>query len=491
MRILAGAAILLLAGVSPAFAVQALDERDQLLLDLQRKVEELERKLDQRSEPAPSADLELKLDEVLQQSPVEPFAAGSRLNVSAPANDNLTMSGAFRWRTQWWNDFPTGVAPATDDTILSLEQNLSLGFGFRVSEQSTINAELNDARVWGTDAPTFVAPDNNLELATASLTVTDVYGSGIDLILGRQQIVHGAERHFGDEPWVLQPTRWDGITALTAFDDQTTLGYHGVRLADNDQIFASEFSPGLGGTNADLHALYLTHASGEDAFGTVEAYYIPDRRATRPHLGNAAGKTLFHTYGARWTHGFEGLTWDVEACDAVRRSQRPLATTTTASITSCSPPAVNTNCRTCSSCGAWSLVTTTPPEGATPSCRFAPTTHGWFGLTDSLTWSNVEHYMLGIDFVVSEEASDRLRFEWHWQRLQDGAQGFGGLALAGGATGEKDLGQEWDIIYSVDCTQNSTFDAGLGWFYPGDAFSRATGQNDDIQFAYVQYGLTF
>ena len=74
MRIISGAMILLLMSGSSAFAFQSEDEKDRVIQDLQQKLEALEKRLDDLdggAEPARSAGIETRIDEVIHQSPSE------------------------------------------------------------------------------------------------------------------------------------------------------------------------------------------------------------------------------------------------------------------------------------------------------------------------------------------------------------------------------------------------------------------------------------
>lgn len=488
MRILVGAVGLLLAGLSPAYALPGSDEGDSLrqeLEQLQAKIAQLEAKLGSESEPAANAGLDSRLDEILSQAPTN--ATASRLNVTAPGNDNLTMNGGFRWRATGWNNFPAAGGP---DETLSLDQSLSVGFTFRVSEKTEVNLALNDARVWGTDGLSVPgAEDANLDVTTATMKVEDVYSSGVDLLMGHQQIRYGAGRYFGDDPWNMQPIRWDGITAIHVIDDRSKISFNAVRLADGDSLLATEYLPGAGGTNADVFALYFTHDSGAD-FGMVEAYlYFLD--ADLNSLGTGVAKSRFFTYGARWTHAIEDLSWDVEATTqfgrlfGVRTKDYGFDNWMLAARANY---AIHDVEYLKGVVGGYDYAT----GGSNAFVPLTPENHGWFGLSDAATWNNVQHFMLGLDFGVVEDSDDNLQFAWHWNRLDTGNAGFGGRAIGTTvAPGDEDLGQEWNVVYSVNCTHSSKFDAGFGWFYPGEAYRNAFGTNRDVQFGYLQYGLTF
>ena len=64
-------------------------------------------------------------------------------------------------------------------------------------------------------------------------------------------------------------------------------------------------------------------------------------------------------------------------------------------------------------------------------------------------------------------------------------------AGAGGAGIDKDLGQEFDLIYSRDCTKQVKVSTGLGYFFDGKGYRQMTGEGNDMVFAYLGFRLVF
>ena len=65
-------------------------------------------------------------------------------------------------------------------------------------------------------------------------------------------------------------------------------------------------------------------------------------------------------------------------------------------------------------------------------------------------------------------------------------------ANAGGpSTDGKDLGEEFDIVWVIPCTQTTQVDLGMGFFMPGDGFESATGGDDNVVFGYLQFRTGF
>jgi len=131
-----------------------------------------------------------------------------------------------------------------------------------------------------------------------------------------------------------------------------------------------------------------------------------------------------------------------------------------------------------------------------------PDYHGKFGIMDLFQWSNIEHYKLGCTLHPHErvkvevaghvfylnESADR----WFTGRGYTPAP-FVGSAIQGRtpAKGARDrVGQEVDVIVSVDVSSNCSVEGGYAHFFDG-GFIRDTGASGGADFGYVMTTFKF
>lgn len=486
MRILGGVAALLLAGGSPTMALQE-QNRDDVILELQKKIEELEKKVDEMSQaPAqePTTGLETRLDEAIHQSPSEPLLEPTRLNFTAPGLESATFTGFFRWRGAWWGNFNSPFNGNEDD-ILTFDQRLDLGMDLRLTEKSSLYIEFHDQRIWGISDAAPVA--DNEEFSAVSLDVNDLYGSGWDMNLGRQKVEMGAERQIGEDEWLNTVTRFDGITTSSQMMKNTTLSIGAYRLFDGDNASLVEFQPGGAAAGADNNntEYYMVYVENEEeSYGNLDFYlFLLDA-----DNGDSSVESRLFTYGARWQHGTDPIWWDVEAATNFGKFLGNRGNDYGFDRYAFTGRA------------GWRADNVQYLDGFYVGYDYAtggvddtyiqqfPSLHGWFGIMDFASWSNVVQYVLGMKMVALDGNVD---ISYRWLEVENDNGAFFGYNTAGAAGGNNDIGQELDITYTVQCTEKSNMDAGFGYFFPGDAYTNAFNSNSNVVFAFMSYGIRF
>ncbi len=526
MRILVGVVFLLGVGSTPGFAQENQGEnpvdgsasKDQLILDLQKKINELSDRVQELEEqedepallplsPAPAAGLEERIDETIRMSPAEPVREPMRLNFSSPGLDRVSFSGFLRLRGQYWDRLHS--APGLKDSILSFDQRLDLGISLRVTEKTEVYFELHDQRVWGNDTPLstppgVIAEEKNLEVSAVYADFSDVYGSGFNFRVGRQKFELGNERHFGEDEWLNGTTRFDGIVGRkTMMDGAGHLTVAALRLADGDQalpapFFGSEISPvGAGPTTADVYVGYFTwdYMEGEGSNGTADFYvFFVDSDPLSGFRTGAApgvfgGQTSLVYYGARWEHSIDPIWWEGEftthfgKVGGVRGDDYGFDNYAYAARVGFDPDLDFL----AGIYAGYDYAT----GGGNAYIPLFPTDHGWFGIMDFATWANIEHFVVGADLDILADAEDTLSVSYHWLSQQADTGGFAGNHQAGGVAGQKEIGQELDLTYTAQCTDNSTAQLGLGYFLPGDAYTGTFGSSNNVLFGFFQYMMRF
>lgn len=517
MRFAGALSILALGAGSTAFGQDAQKQdadKDAQIDALQRQVDSFQKQLDalRGGTTAPAPDP--KLDGAVRQSPVDPNADPRRLNISAPGIEAIDFSGGMQMRGDYWANYNVGGGP---NDVLSAGTEAWLGARAKLSETVFVNFTLHYAGVWGNNtfngldsqfpnrlngnATTTANSTNNSSVAVteASILVKDAFG-GVDVTAGRQAIQFGEERILGDDEWRLNRTVFDGFRFdQTLGPDMGNWSLIAVRLTDNDNIAPVNGSSELQPTdtnkvdNTDLYGFYYTIK--RDEFGTIDGYIFQLEDMNDGATSAAAtGRTRLTTYGGRW----KSPNWGGISADAEGATQFGEIFGSDMHNYGFGTYAVHLG-------GAWAPSNEIQylksvhasydyaTGGGTPSDNFIqlfPTLHGWFGITDLFSWTNIQHFTLGVD---TDALQGTVSANYHWDRMANSAGGFIGYnaAGAGSAGTSKNLGQEFDLVYSKDCTKTIKASTGLGYFFDGKGYREMTGSGNDMLFWYLGFRLTF
>jgi hypothetical protein len=510
MRFVGAVSIAALCVGSAASGQDANSSNDQKIDELQRQMAAMQAQLDaMKAAPAKPAQ---GLDGTVRESPVEPATEPRRLNISAPGIEGIDLFGGIGVRADYWGNYNATGAGSND--ILSVGQEAWLGAKAKISEKTSAGITLHYAGVWGNN--TFNGLDTagggrltgdpgtngnsnnpNVSVTEAWLAVKDMYNVGIDFTAGRQKIQYGAERIIGDDEWRLNRTVFDGFRLDQSLgSDMGGWSFIAVRLADGDNAGSSELTPTSGNkvNNTDLFGLYYSIKRND--VGTIDAYVFQledmnyDATAATP-----SDRTRLTTYGARWlSNSFGGATIEAEGAtqfgefNGQDTHNYGFGTYAVHVGANWSPEqkieyfkAAHVN---------YDYAT----GGSSPEDNFVqlyPSLHGTFGITDFFSWTNIQHFSVGSDFDALEGT---VALSWHWDRMASGVSGFVGYNAAGGALGtsnNKDLGQECDLVYSVDCTKSTKVGMGIGYFFPGTGFHDMTGAANDMVYGYLGFRVLF
>ncbi len=506
MRTTGAMSILALGAGSLAFG-QGVPTREQTIADLQKQVDAMQAQLRSLQSDAPATSLDTRLDGAVRNSPVEALREPRRLNISAPGLDGLDISGLVHTRADYWGNFDTGGG---NNDVLSFGTEAQLAFDARVSEKTSVRLNLHYSDIWGRDTQggldsstganrltddTTTEAGGSISAQEVFLHVGDLYGTGVDMTAGRQRIEFGAERILGDDDWRLSRTSFDGFRFDNDLGEATgrwTLV--ALRLSDNDNSGVTDLlpsSPAAPGNNpvnnADLYGFYYT-VSPRD-LGTVDAYFFQLEDFNYP-----AGmeRTRFSTYGARWmSPDWEGLNFEAEGATQFgelfgnRTHNYGFGTYALHASAAFRPHDVEF-------IDGFHASYDYASGGDSPEENFVqlyPSLHGWFGVTDLFGWSNIQHINVGTSFDVGE---GNLALGYHWNRRASSSAGFAGYnASDAGGFGNKDLGEELDLTYTMECTKSTTVGVGMGYFFAGNGFHDLTGNAGNMMYSYLAFSTRF
>jgi hypothetical protein len=534
---MAGALSLLALGAgTTAFGQNAPDQQQQISdlqkqsaelqkqnADLQKKIEMLDAKLNEiQGQPTVSSPgLESRLDGATRASAAEALREPRRLNISAPGLEGLDVTGMMHTRGEYWGNYNFG-AGEMDGFEVGTE--VSLGFNAKISEHSNVYLEPHGSFVWGDDlayplggptgTSTGTTTGSNVGVGSSSdlvtmdqayLHVNDAW-QGWNVTAGRQRIELGEERMLGDDEWNLNRTSFDGVRLDRQLGSRMgNMSVIAVRLQSQHTSTASLHPFNVGqDDHADLYSLYYTNK--DDRIGTYDVYLF---HLEDPNYNDAIpnNRTRWTTYGARWvSRAFGPVTFDTEAATQFGEFNGLKTHNWGGSVWAMHAGA------TFKPTGLSGHVAEHDPSfvaaydyasgGSDTSdqntfVQLYPSLHGWFGMTDYFSWSNIEHWMLGVN---AKAPHGTIGLSYHWNRLANkntsattGAafQGYNNFGGSGSKASGKELGQELDVVYSANCTKSTVVDTGLGYFMPGHAYTSLTGVTNDAVFAFIQFRTHF
>ncbi len=176
------------------------------------------------------------------------LVAGALLGGQVAHAVEVDISGSLRPRVEFANEGIQGQGAGQQKSHTTMQTRVNVKA--TVDEDVSAFIQIQDVRTWGGATPTSAPPSitqtgtslqGNLDLHQAFFTVKNTMGSGVDLKIGRQELVFDEHRLIGNIGWIQQGQTFDaaradtkiGGTGLTAFYAQTT---------------AKDSHPTLGGT---------------------------------------------------------------------------------------------------------------------------------------------------------------------------------------------------------------------------------------------------
>lgn len=449
--------------------------------------------------------------------------------------DKLTVSGEARVRYE----YRTGAAFGTLNTAgpngsnrraneSAASERIRIGVGYDLTPDVAFFAQIQDARVWGTEcvgSSGCVASSNGIgtvssanqngsgiDLHQGYIQVKNVLTPGLSLKLGRQEIIFGDHRLFGNFGWSQVGNSFDAVRSTWS-----------TKMADVDlfwaRIIETELSAGCAAGNANCSGVIFpaagtTSTTDQDIYGayvtfkpaanwTIEPYYflLKDSRyqagaaATTPQAPDQArnvlgmrvnGKAggLDFTPEAVWQFGGVGnlgtglgeahnlhINAHAEAVkigytfEPVPMKPRIGFEFNYASGDNC----VSGKGGTCNSLGHLNTFD-----------NLYPTNHFHYGYMDLMAWKNMVNYRATFDLKPSPVSKFQVDFILHrlartgdnWYRASQGV-----YATTAASNQAASLGQEIDVHYWHTFKEKFKFEVGYGHFFAGEYIEKSSGQS--------------
>jgi len=441
------------------------------------------------------------------------FAVGGAMVASDPAFakvdvDNLTIGGEARVRYEYRTSVYFG---GTTGNLSYATDRIRVNVGYDLTPDVSFFAQIQDARAWGGEITggaggqansgigavssanqTFGANVNGIDLHQGYIQLRNVLVPGLSVKAGRQEIIFGDHRLFGNFGWSQIGNSFDAVR-LT----------HSMPIADVDVFWARIADTGNAGLVGAQGGVALTGAAGAAVFGTrnqdiyglyvtlkpipswtIEPYYFL-LQDTRPAVvGNfntvpqAADQTR-STVGGRINGKAGGLdataelAWQFGGASSGASQVHNLHINAWAGVFKAGytfdPVPMKPRVGIEIDYASGSNCTTTCGKDHTFDNLY-PTNHGQYSYMDLMAWRNMVRYMAMFD--VKPDAVSKLQVNFSIDRLANHLDNWYRANQTAYATTlatntSSSLGRELDVHYYRTIKEKFKFEIGAGHFWAG------------------------
>lgn len=429
-------------------------------------------------------------------------------------------------------DFNSAARSPTDDSWFV--QRIRVGVTWKPAPGWSLQAQLQDAREWGSDRPKVpfilgAEGNDSLDLRLASVTWSDPKNSPFSFTLGRQVLSVGEERLVGPGDWNNFARTFDAAKASwTLVPAKTTLtAFFGSVVHVEETHQGDGWKMNRSSADDLFGGLVLTQKI--DSLQTAEGYVFwrdkkdngPVYVATDPSVPAAARNAAAYdigqnvvTIGGRFVRAPREGALDGEFEAAFQGGSVDRQTTAATGSYAGSDASLDQR--------AWALhalLGYTPPgfpaklrvnveynaasgdtnrnDGRNGSfMNLFPSNHKFYGFMDAFAWKNLRETVATVRCTPVKNAT--LRVDYHWFSLatnQDAWYRANGVATvrplnAAAQSAPKRAGDELDVTGSWTPRAWLALDVGWSRFFAG-SYLRATGAASDADFFYAQTTLKF
>jgi len=446
--------------------------------------------------------------------------------------DKLTIGGEARIRYEYriGSTFGTGCAGAgcnTQSNESAGSSRVRVNVGYDLSPDVSFFAQVQDARVWGSEGAVpattsgigAVSSSNNngtgVDLHQGYILVKNILTPGLSTKIGRQEIIFGDQRLFGNFNWSQIGNSFDAAR-LTYSIPIVDVDLFWARIADTEATGANNGvifnGAGVkGSTDQDVYGAYVTIKPAPS--WTIEPYYflLKDSRpvvagafVTTPQAPDQARNVL----GGRINGKAGGLDATVEGAwefGGISSGAAKGDGTGVGGLTGFHDLHINAHAEAAKIGYTFEPVPMKPRIGfevdyasgdncvnqtgasaCTSKGRFNtfdnlyPTNHFKFGAMDLMAWKNMVAYQFMVD--IKPDPVSKVQVNFNLLRLARTADNWYRSAQVVYATSTAtnqaaSLGQELDIHYWRTFKEKFKFEIGYGHFFSGEYFEKTAVNN--------------
>jgi hypothetical protein len=191
---------------------------------------------------------------------------------------SVDIGGSIRPRVEFVDEGAQGQAVGKSKSHTTMQTRLNVKA--TVDENVSAFIQIQDVRTWGGETPSGPPPSitrtgtstsGQLDIHQAYFLVKDAMGTGINLKIGRQEMVFDEARLIGNIGWIQQAQTFDAVRIDTKLNDIGLTGFYA-------QTVAHDTHPTLGGTIAsavgrESHFFGARGTVGLGGKDRITAYY--------------------------------------------------------------------------------------------------------------------------------------------------------------------------------------------------------------------------
>jgi hypothetical protein len=228
----------------------------------------------------------------------------------------VDVGGSIRPRVEYVDDGGQGQGANVSKTHTTMQTRINVKA--TVDENVSAFIQIQDVRTWGGETPSTLPPSitrtgtstsGQVDFHQAYLLVKDVMGTGLNLKVGRQEMVFDEARLIGNIGWIQQAQSFDAARIDTRRGDFGFTGFYAQTLAnDTHPVLGSTLASTTVAESEFVGARGTYHLKGKDRI-TAYFYSANDPNMTVP--GNAVIQKL-HTAGLYAAATFNGVRFRVD-----------------------------------------------------------------------------------------------------------------------------------------------------------------------------------
>jgi hypothetical protein len=445
------------------------------------------------------------------------FAVGGAMVATDPAFakvdvDQLTIGGEARIRYEGRNNTSLN-SNSTNESAGS--HRIRVNVGYDLTPDVSFFAQIQDARIYGGEggAPATASGIGSVSSANNSGTGVDLHQGyilvknlglpGLSMKIGRQEIMFGDHRLFGNFGWSQIGNSFDAVR-LTHSMPIADVDLFWARIADTEAassasgvIFPANGTKGTQDQN--IYGLYVTLKMVPG--WTVEPYYflLQDTRAAVAGALSGAVPATYAPQAPGQTRSTVGgrINGKVRGLDASGELAWQFGGGATGAVGNVHDVHINAWAGALKAGYTFDAVPMKPRVGiefdyasgdnCKTTCGHAntfdnlyPTNHFHYGYMDLMSWKNMVNYQIMFD--VKPDAVSKFQVNFiihrlanrldHWYRAGQGIYG-----VTGAGNTSSSIGRELDIHYYRTIKEKFKFEIGVGHFWAGDYLKPSNGNN--------------
>lgn len=398
----------------------------------------------------------------------------------------VSFGGDFRVRVEDWSNFNFGAPPGVshDDTFVLTRFRTHADV--RLTDTVRAFAEVKGAYASDRNLPGGVRSIDEDKFELQQLFFDIKIDLGLDkpmnLRLGRQQLIFGAQRLVSPLPWANALRTWDGFQAMLGFGDWDVTAFgtafvpvdpDGIGSLDRDQLFYGVYAKRV--------------VSGTP--GGLELYALRNEWAGRAFNGSV-GQDRRWTLGLRkWAPFAERADYEVEFSYQTGNTGPDDASAWSLASQLGYQLREDKSLRLWGGLD-WASGDRSPGGDVGTFNQLYPLGHAYFGIMDVIGRQNIVDASIGVTWKARSNLG--VTFAGHSFRVDTTSDAIynagGGVVRAGGSYQSSDVGYETDVTAKYGLSRHISVDAGYGHFFAGDAI-KESGPSEDTDFIYL--GATF